>query len=61
MTTNLRTYELDTLNNNHFNITKLDLENNICSGKFNLRLISNQNIDTLDITEGRFDVKYNPQ
>ena len=61
MTTNLKIYELDTLYNNYFNLTKLDFENNICSGKFNVRLIDNQNLDTLDITQGRFDVKYQPE
>ena len=61
MTTDLKVYELDTLYNNSFTLTKLDFENNICSGEFNIRLIGEQNIGVTDITEGRFDVKYQPE
>ena len=52
----------NTLHNNYFNITELDTLSNICAAKFNLQLISNtgSNSDTLIITEGRFDVIYQP-
>lgn len=60
-----RIYNLDTLyKNNTIHISNLDTVSNVISGKFNLQLIRNTNlnvfIDTLSITEGRFDVKYQP-
>lgn len=39
-------------------LTKLDLNNKIISGKFNCK-IPVPNCDTLKITNGRFDIKYN--
>ncbi|MFT5165601.1 MAG: hypothetical protein ACI8P3_000829 [Saprospiraceae bacterium] len=62
VTGTLKSYNLDTLHNNYFNITELDTLSNICAAKFNLQLISNtgSNSDTLIITEGRFDVIYQP-
>ncbi|MFK7810004.1 MAG: hypothetical protein AB8F74_19520 [Saprospiraceae bacterium] len=56
-----KTYELDTLNNNNVQITNLDTVKNIISAEFELRLLRINNIpDTLKITEGRFDVTYQP-
>ncbi|MDO8366591.1 MAG: hypothetical protein Q7T20_07345 [Saprospiraceae bacterium] len=54
-------YWLDTLQQYKIEITKLDTINNICSGKFEFFAISNNKSDTLHITEGRFDKKYNPE
>jgi hypothetical protein len=51
-------FELDTIIDYHFEITHLDINKNIMSGKFSFKGISS--IDTIRITDGRFDVKYNP-
>ncbi len=51
-------YHLDTLSNSFVEITTLDMTSNICSGRFEFRLIQEGNVDTLTITEGRFDVNY---
>jgi hypothetical protein len=53
-------YLIDTFYNNYINITTLDTTKNIISGLFDLRLVREASMDTLYITEGRFDVKYNP-
>jgi hypothetical protein len=58
--TNSQYYEIDTLYNNYINFTTLDTIRNICSGIFDVRLIREFNMDTINITEGRFDVKYQP-
>ncbi len=53
-----KTYRLDTLYNNYFEVTNLDTSKNTCSAKFSFRLV--RNADILNITEGRFDVIYQP-
>ncbi|MEI6408647.1 MAG: hypothetical protein WCR52_04655 [Bacteroidota bacterium] len=59
--TSTYTYLLDTLYPAHVNITKLDKGSNICAGSFDFRLINTNKKDTLLISNGRFDVKYQPQ
>ncbi|MFT6320561.1 MAG: hypothetical protein ACJAT4_001487 [Granulosicoccus sp.] len=56
-------YKFDSLLPYQVSITKLDEASNICSGKFDFYAISTDTnkSDTLHITEGRFDVKYNPE
>ena len=44
-----------------FIIDKLDTNENICSGRFDLQLINNAKTDTINLTHGRFDVKYQPE
>lgn len=58
----MKVYGLDTLYNNKVNITHLDTISNTFSGVFDLRLLRSFEIeiDTLYISEGRFDVKYQP-
>ncbi|MFT5984460.1 MAG: hypothetical protein ACI9RM_002925 [Ulvibacter sp.] len=58
----LNIYELDTLySDNYINVSNLDLENNIISGEFTFRLIRpNNSLDVILITDGRFDVVYQP-
>lgn len=53
------TYEIDKSSNYEINITKLDLEKNILSGTFFFKAINN--MDTISITDGRFDVKYSQE
>ena len=54
-----KTYIIDTLKPQYFEITKLDTIQNIISGVFDLKMkrISDSN-DTIQITNGRFDGKY---
>lgn len=56
-------YDFDSLLPYQISITKLDEASNICSGKFDFYAISTDTnkSDTLHITEGRFDVKYQPE
>jgi hypothetical protein len=57
----LKVYKLDTLYSNYLHVTNLDTIKNICSAKFNLRLIRTSNLlDTILVTDGRFDVIYQP-
>ncbi len=56
----LKLYSLDTLHDNNLTITNLDTVNNICSAEFSFQLIRASYSDTLKVTEGRFDVKYQP-
>jgi len=51
-------YSIDTLSPYEIVLTKIDYDNNIISGHFSFKGISS--IDTIRITDGRFDVKYNP-
>jgi len=54
-------YRLDTLSNNYINITTLDTVSNVCAGLFSLQLINEDDLmDTIHITNGRFDVRYQP-
>lgn len=53
-------YVVDTLYPINFNIQKLDTIANICAGTCNFRLIDKTNKDTLEVTEGRFDIIYQP-
>ena len=46
--------------NLQLNIRKLDTDANICAGTFDFRLLDNTNKDTLYVTEGRFDMIYQP-
>jgi hypothetical protein len=56
-------YDLDTLLPYRVEITKLDTVNNICAGRFEFFATRNKNNlrDTIHVTEGRFDEKYDPQ
>ncbi len=56
--TNCGTFGLDSTYYNHFTITRVDFDEHILSGTFELRVIKND-CDTLTITEGRFDVAGN--
>ena len=49
-------YYLDTLSPRIMNITRLDSINKIASGNFEFTAINNECQDTIQITEGRFDV-----
>ena len=53
-------YLLDTLYPINMNISKLDTKANICAGTFEFRLINKAKKDTLNVTNGRFDVIYQP-
>ncbi|MBX2889505.1 MAG: hypothetical protein KF734_01135 [Saprospiraceae bacterium] len=46
---------------NYFEITRLDTSQNIISGVFKFTLLSENKQDTLQFTDGRFDLKYYPQ
>ena len=51
-------YEMDTTIAQTFKVTKLDTIKNICSGLFSFTLVSKDGIDTVKISDGRFDIKY---
>ncbi|RYE16771.1 MAG: hypothetical protein EOP42_33395 [Sphingobacteriaceae bacterium] len=52
-------YYTSTKNTGQVTITKLDLVNKIISGTFNLTAEDENNpVNTLKVTDGRFDVKY---
>lgn len=54
-----KTYIIDTLKPQYFEITKLDTIGNIVSGIFDLKLVEiDDKKDTIQITNGRFDGKY---
>jgi hypothetical protein len=60
---NVKPYLIYRLDENQYyslKITKLDTVENICSGLFECFLLSQNELDTLHITEGRFDKKYDP-
>jgi hypothetical protein len=48
-------FDLDTTYNNFIEITKIDFEEEILSGLYQMQLINNE-CDTLTVTEGRFDL-----
>jgi hypothetical protein len=48
-------YDLDTTFNSYVQITKLDFNSEIVSGRFEMQVV-NENCDTLTITHGRFDL-----
>lgn len=52
---------IDTSAINHLNITHLDTTNNTISGQFRVTLIDEQTGKKVEITEGRFDLRYYPQ
>jgi len=52
---------LDGNNLKYFEVTRLDTTANIISGKFAFSLISEDKMDTLHFSEGRFDIRYYPQ
>jgi hypothetical protein len=52
-------FRLDTLFEHNIEITYFDIEKNIISGKFSFTGTSSN--DTVKITDGRFDVIYNPE
>ena len=60
ISTHTSIYVLDTLYPLDVNIRRLDTDANICAGTFEFRLIDKTNKDTLDVTNGRFDVIYQP-
>lgn len=52
-------YRLNSLEPYSVEITKLDTTENICSGRFSCTLVSTiDSFDIIEITEGRFDKKY---
>ena len=51
-------YDIDTLFPYKFDITLLDTARNVCSGKFYFTAVSKSNPDTIAVTDGRFDIKY---
>jgi hypothetical protein len=56
LTTDAISFKLDTLFEYNFEITRLDTVKNIISGKFSFTGTSPN--DTIKVSEGRFDVKY---
>jgi len=54
-------YELDTLFPYRVEIVTLDTLNNICAGRFEFTAVRSNKKDTIRVTEGRFDKKYNPE
>jgi hypothetical protein len=54
----IRAYEIDVSLPQMFEITNLDTEQNIFSGLFELTIVSKDKSDTMRITDGRFDIKY---
>ncbi|MEZ4919124.1 MAG: hypothetical protein R2792_08460 [Saprospiraceae bacterium] len=54
-------YYLDTLYNYIFKFEKIDTSSNTIAGTFNFRTISEDGLDTIYITEGRFDKVYYPE
>jgi len=54
-------YTLDVNNPRYFEIVRLDTAANIIAAKFNFSLVSEDKMDTLHFSEGRFDIKYYPQ
>lgn len=54
-------YHLDTMFPYKIQITHLDTSKNIASGRFDLTMVSSSKTDTIKITEGRFDIRYNPE
>lgn len=54
-------YIMDATQINKIEITKLDTFHNICSGRFDFFAITSDKSDTIHITEGRFDKKYDPE
>jgi hypothetical protein len=57
----LKAFYLDEEYSGTFIIDKLDTNENICAGHFDLRLINPSKTDTINLTHGRFDVKYAQQ
>ncbi|MCF8239088.1 MAG: hypothetical protein K9I85_13080 [Saprospiraceae bacterium] len=51
-------YSIDTLYPHPITITRFDTVNRVASGIFECRMINNQCADTLNITEGRFDMLF---
>lgn len=53
-----RRYNVDSLSTNTVTITEVNTENRILSGTFEVQFISNDGMDTLKVTDGRFDAPY---
>ena len=53
-----KTYDLDLKLPHDFFISKLDTVNNICAGVFSFSAVSATVPDTIRVTDGRFDVRY---
>lgn len=53
-----RWFKMDTLYDHEIIITRLDTVANILSGTFHFRAIDAANMDTIYVTEGRFDKVY---
>lgn len=51
-------YNVDTLSANDIIITRIDTQNKILSGIFEIQLISDDGLDTVIVTDGRFDAMY---
>jgi len=56
LNSNCGLYDLDTTQNNFIEITRLDFEEEIISGQFQMTVFSENCQDTLHITNGRFDL-----
>lgn len=52
-------FQMDTFIEYKMNITRFDVSNNIISGEFSFKGVNGN--DTIRVTDGRFDVKYNPE
>ncbi|MBL7827481.1 MAG: hypothetical protein JNJ57_12665 [Saprospiraceae bacterium] len=53
-----KSYDIDLSLPCNFYISKLDTTNNICAGVFSFSAVSVTTPDTIQITDGRFDVRY---
>ena len=51
-------YRLDTLSRVDLTLTRFDLQNQIASGTFSFTVINDVLLDTLVVSEGRFDVEF---
>ena len=54
----IRVYEIDTTFLQILEVTRLDTAHNICAGLFTFTLVSKNKPDTIYITDGRFDIRY---
>ncbi len=52
-------YKLDTLSQFQSEIIEFDIDNQIASGTFSANIIGEDCLDTIKITDGRFDVQFN--
>ena len=52
------TYKIDTTKSHILNLLEIDTVNEIVSGTFEFSMISEDFLDTINVTDGRFDTKY---